>query len=254
MNAKAASWDRLGCLFWTKGRISARPSKREIEMYLQDVGPQSNCAVIGASTKELVEVAVERRAQVAVFDFSERMCRALESAIGSINCTYHCLDIVEPLPTEMWATQDYVLADRLLNRFSWNEALAGIDFMARLLRPAGELRTAIRLGLYPMDFRMISEGKRRGTLCDFYSEQTMTIDYSAAGEILEACLLPHGEIDREVLLEWYRGRAQERRFQDKDVRALIYAARCKIPSITVLDSKQMPDADETWLYRVGIHN
>src|SRR5437016_710051 len=85
--------------------------------------------------------------------------------------------------------------------------------------------SAAELGFYPMDLLLIEEGRRRGTLSRFYDEETCTFDYASAREELEACLVPHGSIERNVLLDWYEGRGKESRFQDEGIQQQLLDAK-----------------------------
>ena len=70
INPKANAWDHLGGLFWTIGRKSARPSPREIDLFLAEFLPGAHVVVVGASSKELTKVAASRGFRVTTLDFS----------------------------------------------------------------------------------------------------------------------------------------------------------------------------------------
>jgi hypothetical protein len=248
INAKAAAWDLLGGQFWTSGRVTARPTIAEINIFLEGIAPKSRIAVIGASTKYLVDGALARGLDVTVLDFSIRMCEDLGAAIGrrgNIRVQDITADI---LPEDLIGQYDVVLSDRLFNRFTREESVKAFSRMLELLRAGGNVRASARLGLYPMDERMIMEGERRGTLSLFYDEATRTIDFPAAGTILEACLMPHGEIDRETLLGWYRRRGRESRYENADILEFARAARTTDFSLDLVRFGPFPDANETMYY------
>lgn len=160
-NAKAAAWDLIGSLFWESGRSSAKPSAEEIDLFLAGISDGARCTVIGASTKGLVEAVIERGAKVTVLDFSKRMCTDLRSALPEGSCRVWQHDITRPAPDELRHTQDFLLNDRLVNRFSQTEARKGLEGMLDLLADGGQLRASIKLGLYPMDERMVAAGRER---------------------------------------------------------------------------------------------
>lgn len=216
-NTKAAGWDIIGGLFWEKGRASARPSASEIDWFLARLEPGAHCAIIGASTKDLAAAASDAGLNVTVFDFSANMCRDLARALDNSGIKFIVQDITAPLRVEDFGYFDAVLSDRLINRFTHDEAIAGCRGMLQLAKPGGTVRTSIMAGLYKMDERMIAEGQRRGILHTFYDTETRTIDFARAGQVLEDCLLPHGEIDRELLIKWYRARGRESRYESDDV-------------------------------------
>jgi hypothetical protein len=243
---KAEAWDAIGSLFWELGRSSARPSEREIDEFLADLPPGSPCAVIGASTKELIEAMIEAGHEVTVLDFSRRMCADLGSALGPGQCRIQKLDITRPVPEDLRATQAAVLSDRLLNRFGPAEAVDALAGMAALSAPGGEVRATVKLGFYPMDLRMISLGRERGCLERFYDPEERTLDFGAADGVLESAVLPHGEIPRDLLLRWYRGRGLEKRFDDAEIRAL---AEGLGDSLRLEEAAAVPDSSETTMYR-----
>lgn len=247
-NAKAAAWDKIGGTFWAAGRTSAKPSTAELELFADGIGAGSRVIVVGASTKDLVETLIVRGAQVTVLDFSGRMCDDLRAALPADSCRVIQHDITGPAPAQLRSTQRYVLSDRLVNRFCGPEALAGIEGMADLLAPGGEVRASIKLGLYDMDRRMIAVGQARGCTDQFFDASNMIIDFAAAGDVLVDALLPHGQISTELLLDWYRGRGREQRFDHDDLVAL-FAAANGVHALDLAGSVEFPQAPETWLYR-----
>jgi hypothetical protein len=243
---KAEAWDVIGSLFWELGRRSARPSEQEIDEFLTGLPPCSPCAVIGASTKELIEAMIDAGHEMTVLDFSQRMCADLGSVLGAGQCRIQQLDITQPVPERLRATQEAVLSDRLLNRFGPEEAVAALAGMAALMAPGGEIRATVKLGFYPMDLRMISLGRERGCLDRFYDPGQKTLDFGAADGVLESAVLPHGEIPRDLLLQWYRGRGVEKRFDDAEIRVL--SEQFDGP-LRLVDAAVVPDSPETMRYR-----
>jgi len=217
VNPKAAAWDLLGAQFWEKGRPSARPSAAELDLFLTGLPPGEAVAVVGASTKDLVHLAVARGLRVTVMDFSQRMCSDLRAALPDDAFALELRDITAAVPIHQREQFSVVLSDRLINRFTHAEAQRALRAMRDLTKTGGEVRTSVKLGNYAMDERMIDEGRRRCVLADFFDAHTRTIDFSRAGEVLENALLPHGEIPHKTLLAWYRGRGLESRYGEADV-------------------------------------
>jgi hypothetical protein len=220
VNSKVEAWDMIGDLFWEKGRKTAMPSDAEMKLFTNGIKSGDKVAVIGASTKYLVELLMEIGAIVTVYDFSKQMCDALKNALSFNAPKIEVLDITAQLNEELIGSQDYVLNDRLVNRFTWNESIKAVRNMM-LLAINGEVRASILLGLYPMDERMIALGKERGTLEEFYDEKNKTMYFAKAGDVLKDALVPHGDIKPEILLQWYIHRKEEVRFDDSDVRRLV---------------------------------
>jgi len=252
MNPKASAWDAVGGMFWRKGRKSARPSRAELQMFLAEIGPGERCGILGASTKELIEAAVVRQLGVVVFDFSTVMLQELQHAIGANSCAYVCLDLLESIPDALRSSVRFVLADRLINRFSHHEVPVFLRNALTLLLGGGELRMTVKLGLYPMDLLLIDEGRRRGTLKRFYDEETRTIDYGSARQELEVCLVPHGSIRRDVLLDWYVGRGKESRFDHETVIQMLADANENSRLFHVTDAMSCPDAPATFMYKASL--
>ena len=122
-NTKAAAWDKIGNLFWEKGRTSAKPSAYEMDLFIRDIRSGDRVCVIGASTKELVCLLMDRGAKVTVYDFSNGMCQSLREAVSDPSVVIEQLDIVAPMDADLIGSQDYVLNDRLINRFTkWQRA------------------------------------------------------------------------------------------------------------------------------------
>jgi hypothetical protein len=247
-NTKAAAWDKIGNLFWEKGRTSAKPSAYEMDLFTRDIKAGDRVCVIGASTKELVCLLMEKEAKVTVYDFSQGMCSSLREAIPDPSVVIEQLDIVAPMDADLINSQDYVLNDRLINRFTGAEAVSALHNMCALAQD-GEVRASIKLGFYPMDEKMIALGEERGTLAEFWDEASKTIDFSKAGTVLDDALLSHGDIDPAILLDWYRGRAAEKRFDHEEIAAI--AESVVLPNrkaVRVAGVHDFPDAIRTNLY------
>lgn len=254
INPKSSGWDLVGAKFWRLGRVSARPSKSEINMFLSDIPPGSNCIIIGASTKDLVIFGLKSKLKIIVLDFSTVMCSDLKYEINSsgFDCEIICHDILKPPPAYLQKIQCYVLADRLINRFTRSETLIFMKNIFNIVKEGGELRMSVKLGLYDMDKALIEEGQKRGTLSKFFDSTSKTINFATASEELKSRLLPHGHIPRHILLEWYHARGMESRFNDEDVKALFMQASIDNPRYCLIETSPFPDSPETVMYRARI--
>ncbi|MER5749028.1 hypothetical protein [Streptomyces sp. NPDC002088] len=247
-NEKSAAWDLIGALFWESGRTTAKPSDEEIGLFTDGIPAGAKCTVVGASTKDLVEALIARGAEVTVLDFSARMCDDLRSALPAGSCRVLRHDITRPAPEDLRGTQQFVLNDRLVNRFSESEARRGVEGMLDLLADGGQLRASIKLGLYPMDERMIALGRERGSLDRFYDADAKVVDFAAAGDVLTDALLPHGSIDSATLLQWYVGRGREQRFDHEDIVALLEAADVAGRGLVQVSTTAFGQAPATRMY------
>ncbi|BCJ07379.1 hypothetical protein PRtIB026_A28980 [Pseudomonas sp. RtIB026] len=186
--------------------------------------------------------------KVSVFDFSSRMCSDLAAELevqGVSAVSVFRLDITKSIPSEQRGQFDLVVSDRLINRLTEDECLLALHGMSELLAPGGEIRTSVKLGLYPMDEKMLVMAGRAGIASNFFDSVTNTIDYAKAGELLESCIVAHGDIPRDSLLQWYRGRGKEKRYSADDVVRISEAA--VVPS-RLIEWVELPDAPSTRLY------
>ena len=180
------------------------------------------------------------------------MLEELKAAIGNDSCTYVYLDALEPIPDALRSSIRFVLTDRLINRFTRDEVPVFLRNVLRLVMRNGELRMTVKLGFYPMDLLLIEEGRRKGTLTHFYDEETCTVDYASARRELEACLVPHGSIDRDVLLDWYVGRGKESRFTHEGIQQMVMNAIEGSRRFNLANAAICPDAPETFMYRATL--
>lgn len=245
-NPKAHAWDHVGDLFWTMGRKSARPTEAEINLFLAGSTPESTVIIIGGSTKELAEAAAARAMRVIVLDFSRRMIEDLGRHMPANSAELYVYDVTEDVPPHLLGVADFVLSDRLINRFSEAEAALGFKHMLELCKPGGEVRLSVKIGLYDMDYRMIEVAKRHEKLGAVWDDENSTIDFSAARDFLDEVILPHGDIPKDVLKPWYMGRGKEKRFTDEDIVRL--SKRTEIAH-DYASAADFPDAPKTALYK-----
>lgn len=214
------AWDLMGAKFWEQGRQSARPNHTDIDEFLSGIKKGESVAIVGASTRYLIEEAVKRGLSVTVFDFSDVMLQALKNELRE-SCTYFKLDILLSIPVQYIGKFDYVISERLINRFTKNEVIRVYKNMYQLLSTSGEVRNAIKLGMYEMDKKMLKYAEENKLEASFYDADTKTIDYAKAKLILPNCLVDHGNISKDTLINWYLGRGKESRFSDNEIKEII---------------------------------
>ncbi|MCP5072291.1 MAG: class I SAM-dependent methyltransferase [Rhodobacteraceae bacterium] len=250
VNEKAQAWELIGDQFWTIGRVAARPSEREEAIFLETIDPGHKVCIVGASSKFLIEKAVEIGAEVTVLDFSERMCNDLAKSLTQKNISIRVVDITKPVPVDLAGTFDAVLNDRLINRFSTKEAILACRGMLQLAAPGGIVRASVKLGFYDIDLRLLEYGKEAGNLDKFYDVRDKTFYFAMAGDVLDRAVVPHGEIDKDTLLKWYRLRGKETRFDDEDVLDLLASPELGGKGkVQLQTSIPFPDAPKTQMYQ-----
>lgn len=220
------AWNLVGGLFWQEGRVSARPNDNDIESFLSGA-ENKKIAVIGASTKYLIEKAATISSNVYVLDFSEKMISDLKEVLGD-KCSYIKYDILkgERLDQKF----DLIISDRLVNRFTYWEAVNVIKNSIAMLEKNGVVKHAIKLGNYELDNRLIAYAKENGLALDFWDEETKTIDYTKTKDFLFGCIKEHGNISKDILYKWYLGRGRESRFDHKDIVDIVNSADGKLVS------------------------
>lgn len=214
------AWNLVGGRFWKQGRESARPNNHDMHSFVSGLEKSANVAIIGASTKYLIEYAINLQHNVTVLDFSDIMLKDLKDEIGK-KCEYILYDILQDIPIELFAKFDCVISDRLINRFTKDESIRVICNSLQLLKDTGIVKHAIKLGLYEMDEKLIQYGKEHNILESFYDNATKTFDYTKTKEFLSDCIVAHGNIPKDILFQWYMGRGRESRFDLDDIKKVI---------------------------------
>lgn len=214
------AWNIMGDKFWKIGRITAKPDNEDIGSFLKDIRAGEQCLIVGASTMYLIKEAVNRNIKVTVADFSEVMINELKNELED-SCEYIIWDVLDNPPEILCRKFKYVLSDRLVNRFTYFEAIKMLENSMLLLDSGGELRYSIKLGYYKMDYNLIEYGKENNCLDEFYTRETNTFDFTKTIDFLNQCIMEHGNIDRKTLLKWYAGRGVESRFEKLDIEKLV---------------------------------
>ena len=162
-----------------------------------------------------------------VLDFSEKMISDLKEVLGD-KCSYIKYDILkgERLDQKF----DLIISDRLVNRFTYWEAVNVIKNSIAMLEENGVVKHAIKLGNYELDNRLIAYAKGNGLALDFWDEETKTIDYTKTKDFLFGCIKEHGNISKDILYKWYLGRGRESRFDHKDIVDIVNSADGKLVS------------------------
>lgn len=213
---KHKAWDSLGLKFWKLGRKSAKPSIETLRWYTKGILPGDHCLVIGGTSISIIREAEKKVGNVVVADFSEVICRELKQYVSN-NVTVINSDILQAQAD--WNNRfHFVFADTLINRFDWEEAKQFSKEIFRILRPGGQIRTTVKIGLYPMDKKLIEiAGEEAKT---FWDEKSQTIVFSKAEKWLERGLVAHGSISKKDLLVWYTNRGREKRYSLDDLKIL----------------------------------
>lgn len=242
-NPKASAWDLIGSDYWAAS-YNGGPVGQDIEAYLDGVDANTALAVVGASTVHLIRAAVERGVSVTVLDFAEGQRAALLEAArewpGGTRCAVEHYDATAPTSAKLRHRFDLVLADRLVNRFTEAEALAGIPGLLSLVAPGGRLRTTIRLGLYERDRALLAAAEREGRTGEFFDAESMEIDYGKAGDLLDETIPDHGDIPRATLLDFYRLRGPEKRMTSSDVARYVDAASSRSITARIVAADRLP--------------
>ena len=212
-NQKARAWDALGLKYYYLGRRSGKPSRGTIQWFTDGLRPGDRCLVAGGTSVGVIRAAARTGCALVVTDFSPRVCAELERELGGAAAIVE-RDVLEPA-ADWDGAFTHLLCDALLNRFDDGEARRFERRAARILRPGGLLRATVKLGHYPMDLRLLALAPAGAA--GFWDERTRTMDYGRIGELLELGYARHGGIARDDLLEWYRHRGREKRFQAEDL-------------------------------------
>ncbi|WP_185995747.1 class I SAM-dependent methyltransferase [Nocardioides campestrisoli] len=230
-NPKSEAWDLIGSDYWAAS-YNGGPTGADITAMLEGVEGSTQVAVVGASTVHLIRAAVDRGTRVTVLDFAPGQRAAIQEAArdwsGGERCSVEHYDATEPAPPALRGRFDLVLADRLVNRFTDDEALAGVPSLLSLVAPGGRLRTTIRLGLYDRDRALIAAAEPEGRVAEFFDADAMEIDYGRAGDLLDRALPRHGDIPRATILDFYRLRGPEKRMTVQDVERYVAASRASV--------------------------
>ncbi len=246
MNDKAKAWDIIGKDFWKSGRKTAKPSNKHIRKFSEGIFSTSYVCIVGASTKNLIEHLLAKNCNVFVYDFSEKMCMDLRKEIDDKKCKIELKDITKPKLLNL-NKFDYVLNDRLINRFNIEETISYLNSCNKILKKGGIVRSSIKIGLYPMDEILLKNAKSRGLEKHFFNSKTSTINYEASAPVLKECVQKHGNISKEKLINWYLNRREEKRFSITDFDNLVNSS---FPdgSLKIIEKLLIDKSSDTYLY------
>lgn len=220
---KQNSWDTYGAEYWAGAGDTSHPSALETENFLSGAGPGQRVLVLGATTTEVIQAALDCGAEAHVLDFAPRLLGLVQQRFGDKVATHH-QDLTDPVDDQLLQRFDIVVGDRLVNRFHRNEMPGVLANMMSTVAIGGQLRISVRFGLYPLDSRLIEVGREMGTVTNFWDESSWTLNWSRVGEELDRCARDHGEIPRQVVIAWSRLRGVESRLREDDMPRLVAEA------------------------------
>lgn len=177
------------------------------------------------------------------------MCNELLSHLKDKKINIILLDILKTIPSTLINKFSYVLTDRLINRFTTNEAEIFFKNASQLLEPSGQLRTVIKLGLYELDLKLIEYQETHPNEELFFDHLNNTIDYSKARNALIQIQLNNGDIPPQILLEWYILRGKETRYMEVSLEQLLKTRFNKKNEFTLLSKKILDDNTASILYQ-----
>lgn len=211
-NPKAEAWRNIGSSFWNSTDVEGRPSEEEIEIYCNGISAEHQVLIIGASTFFLIKRLVDLGASVTVLDFSHVMVDALRLDIAADNLTVHVCDVTSSEMTNHYSNYDFLIADRLINRFSENEFKLAIQNFKNMIAKFGEIRLGVKIGLYDLDEKIIEELKKKNKESLFLKSESLEVNYSKIPNELSLNIFPHGDQPMDVIIDWYLKRGVEKRY------------------------------------------
>jgi len=219
-----------------------------ITSYLKDIGPGDKCCIIGASTIELILEALNKGVNVTIIDFSRIMIDAAREFLGNnSNCEFICRDILSPISLGELDFFQYVISDRLINRFTRDETSIFFDNITNLFDSSGEVRTVVKMGRYELDKKIISYQKINKDSCVIYNEKIEQIDFSRAEKALYEIPFANGSIPKEILVKWYVKRGQESRYQESILKEIIETSKQRY----IKSVEKVNDNTDSLYYKVG---
>lgn len=252
-NEKHHAWDVIGSQFWKFGDDKVKPSPAMLEEYLLQVTPSDHCCIIGASTFDLIDKALQRGLNLTVLDFSEKMCTDLEEHLGSRKCNMILLDVLEDIPLNIHRKFTHIFSDRIINRFSVKETSKFLRSVAQLLRPDGELRTTVRMGLYDLDKKMIEYQKAHPEEKLIYDADHFTINFYHAQQALKEISPAMGKIPKKIVFAWYLNRGLESRYSDGIIKQILsISMQGKDEYFEITHKAPTPDTTPSIYYKLSL--
>ncbi|MEU5691991.1 class I SAM-dependent methyltransferase [Actinosynnema sp. NPDC020468] len=221
-NPKAVAWNRLGSAYWNRN-YDGGPDEAGCAQYLGGVAGGERVLLVGASTVRLARAALDAGARLVVADFSEILLAELEASLGADAARYVRADVVSADPPDV-GRFDLIVADRLVNRFTRDEMVRALRFLASAVDVGGRMRLSYRLGLYERDELLLAEARRRGEQAAVFDEAAFDVDYSGASGWLAEVLPRHGDIPVEALVDFYVARGREHRLREGELDGLLAEA------------------------------
>lgn len=216
-NSKSDGWNIIGRSFWNIGHVYIRESVNALNLFMNEIKWSNPVAIIGASGIDLIKRALQQKLDFSVIDFSSKMCEDLAQEIHPEHCPMFLHDMIYDAPTRFARAFNYILTDQVINCFARVNVPLFFKNISLMLQPQGELRTIIKIGFYDIDQHIIEYAKKIGTVDNFYNFQQKTINYAKAQEELDAIVIPHQDVPKELLVKWYMNRGEESRFELEDI-------------------------------------
>lgn len=216
-NNKSDGWNIIGRSFWDIGHVYIRENENALNLFMNNIDTEQCSCIIGASGVDLIKAAMKYQIKFAVVDFSKQMCEDLAKELYPEQCTMYLHDMIYDPPQRFLNQFYYILTDQVINCFARESVPLFFKNISQMLKPYGELRTIIKIGFYDIDQHIINYGKKIGTVDNFYDMTRKTINYSKAEQELNAIVVPHQDVPKDVLVKWYMNRGEESRFELEDI-------------------------------------
>ena len=248
-NNKSEGWNIIGRSFWNIGHTYIREDNNALNMFLENISSQKQCCIIGASGVDLIKAAMAHHLDFCVIDFSRTMCEDLAKEIHPEQCQMFLQDVILDDPKRFAEHFHYILTDQVINTFSKETVPTFFSNMSQMLKPGGELRTIIKIGYYDLDQLLIEHGRNTGTLHHFFDETKNTINYANAEQELSAILVPHEQVPKEVLVDWYMGRGEESRFDLKEIDSNLINSRIPTGRFEIIEMRPISNLTQSMYFR-----
>lgn len=218
-NSKSMAWDIIGERFWNMGTPSLEERKTELDFYFE--GLYNSVAILGASSDFMISEAIKKDINISVLDFSSQLLDAIRSKYkNATNVDTKFVDLTSRKLIKK-TKYDRIIADRLVNRFSIKEAEQFFTNVLNMLNDNGELRTIIRLGMYPIDKKLLQVSEKQKTASKFWKSDQMTIDFKLAKNELNLVIESMDGVKKSDIVDWYYYRGEEQRFNMSIIKRLI---------------------------------
>lgn len=209
---KQLAWSLLGGQYWNRGYYGG-PSEPDIAKFLAGISREQTVMIAGASTIQLIQQAKKIASQVGVLDFAQVMIDDLRAETVHDAQACYLMDLTSEGNLHIGAF-DYLLADRLINRFAACHLEQVMKNIRCLLSTSGEARLSVRIGLYQRDLKIIERLQAQRESKAFFNPVTWEVNYyDVCPIILQEVLPEYGEIERDKIVNHFMLRGLEKRFR-----------------------------------------